>query len=58
VPKYGHEGRHELDAGIELFADHYRAELSLAAAVLVAVGSLLVDLALAWLDPKTRASAI
>jgi peptide/nickel transport system permease protein len=28
----------------------------LAAAILVALGSLLVDLALAWLDPKTRAS--
>ena len=29
----------------------------IAAAVLVAAGSLLVDLALAWLDPKARASA-
>ena len=29
----------------------------IAAAVLVALGSLLVDLALAWLDPKTRASS-
>ena len=29
----------------------------LAAALLVALGSLVVDLALAWLDPKTRASA-
>ena len=29
----------------------------ISAAVLVALGSLLVDLALAWLDPKTRASA-
>jgi peptide/nickel transport system permease protein len=28
----------------------------LAAAILVALGSLVVDLALAWLDPKTRAS--
>ncbi|MBL8756026.1 MAG: glycosyltransferase [Planctomycetes bacterium] len=39
VPKHGYEPRAEIDAGIELFADHYRAELSLAAAVLVAVGS-------------------
>ena len=29
----------------------------ISAAVLVALGSLLVDLALAWLDPKTRASS-
>jgi glycosyltransferase involved in cell wall biosynthesis len=39
VPKHGYEPRAEIDAGIELYADHYRAELSLAAAVLVAVGS-------------------
>lgn len=39
VPRYGHEPKAEIDAGIELFADHYRAELSLAAAVLVAVSS-------------------
>lgn len=39
VPRYGHEPVAEIDAGIELYADHYRAELSLAAAVLVAVGS-------------------
>jgi glycosyltransferase involved in cell wall biosynthesis len=39
VPRYGYEPPSEIDAGIELFADHYRAELSLAAAVLVAVGS-------------------
>jgi ABC-type dipeptide/oligopeptide/nickel transport system permease component len=30
----------------------------IAAALLVALGSLLVDLALAWLDPKTRTSAV
>ena len=30
VPRYGHEPKEEIDAGIELFADHYRAELSLA----------------------------
>lgn len=39
VPRYGYEPQAEVDAGIELYADHYRAELSLAAAVLVAVGS-------------------
>lgn len=39
VPRHGYESQAEIDAGIELYADHYRAELSLAAAVLVAVGS-------------------
>jgi len=39
VPRYGYEQPGEIAAGIELFADHYRAELSLARAVLVAVGS-------------------
>ncbi|MFN9332676.1 MAG: glycosyltransferase [Planctomycetota bacterium] len=39
VPRYGYEPAHELDAGIDLYRDHYRAELSQAAAVLVAVGS-------------------
>lgn len=39
VPRHGHEPKAEIDAGIELFADHYRAELAHAAAVLVAVGS-------------------
>ncbi|MCA8974252.1 MAG: glycosyltransferase [Planctomycetes bacterium] len=39
VPRYGHEQEREIAAGIELFADHYRAELALARAVLVAVGS-------------------
>ena len=39
VPRYGYESRAEIDAGIELYRDHYRAELSLAAAVLVGVGS-------------------
>ncbi|MFY9342030.1 MAG: glycosyltransferase, partial [Planctomycetota bacterium] len=39
VPRFGYEAKAEIDAGIELFADHYRAELSLASAVLVAVGS-------------------
>jgi len=39
VPKFGHEQAGELAAGIELFRDHYRAELSMARAVLVAVGS-------------------
>lgn len=39
VPRYGYEPPHEIADGIELFADHYRAELSLARAVLVTVGS-------------------
>ncbi|MBP8298942.1 MAG: glycosyltransferase [Planctomycetes bacterium] len=39
VPRYGHESAAEIGAGIELFRDHYRAELSLAHAVFVAVGS-------------------
>ena len=39
VPKYGYEPAHELDDGILLYRDHYRAELALAAAVMVAVGS-------------------
>ncbi|MBL8750449.1 MAG: glycosyltransferase [Planctomycetes bacterium] len=39
VPKFGYEQAGELDAGVELFRDHYRAELSLARAVIVAVGS-------------------
>lgn len=39
VPRYGYEPPHEIADGIELFADTFRAELSLARAVLVAVGS-------------------
>ncbi|HEX5052567.1 MAG TPA: glycosyltransferase [Planctomycetota bacterium] len=39
VPRYGHEQPAEIAAGIELFADHFRAELSLARAVLVGVAS-------------------
>lgn len=39
VPKYGYEPSHEIADGINLYADHYRAELSLARAVLVAVDS-------------------
>jgi glycosyltransferase involved in cell wall biosynthesis len=39
VPRYGHESAAEIANGIELFRDHYRAELSLARAVFVAVGS-------------------
>ncbi|MBL8727226.1 MAG: glycosyltransferase [Planctomycetes bacterium] len=39
VPRHGYEQPGEIDAGIELFRDHYRAELSLARAVIVAVGS-------------------
>lgn len=39
VPRYGYEPADEIGDGIELYADHFRAELSLARAVLVAVGS-------------------
>lgn len=39
VPRHGYEQSGEITAGIELFRDHYRAELSLARAVIVAVGS-------------------
>lgn len=39
VPRYGYEPPHEIADGINLYADHYRAELSLARAVLVAVAS-------------------
>ncbi len=39
VPRHGYEPQAEIDAGIELYADHYRAELAHASAVLVAVGS-------------------
>ena len=39
VPRYGYEPVHELADGVELYRDHFRAELSLAQAVLVAVGS-------------------
>jgi len=37
VPRYGHERREEIDAGIELFAAQSRAELVMADAVLVGV---------------------
>ena len=39
VPKYGYEPAHELDDGVTLFLDTYRAELAMAQAVLVAVDS-------------------
>lgn len=39
VPRYGYEPPHEIADGINLYADHYRAELSMARAVLVAVDS-------------------
>lgn len=54
VPKYGYEPPAELDAGIELFADHYRAELAHAAAVLVAVGSTADLLAASTGVPRAR----
>lgn len=39
VPVYGHEPERELIAGVELFADHFRAEVALARTALVAVSS-------------------
>jgi glycosyltransferase involved in cell wall biosynthesis len=39
VPKYGYESAHEIADGIDLYADSYRSELSLARAVMVAVSS-------------------
>jgi len=54
VPRFGHEPREELAAGIELFADSYRSELALAAAVLVAVGSTADLLAASTGLPRSR----
>lgn len=54
VPKHGYESEAELAAGIELFADHYRAELALARAVLVAVGSTAALLAASTGLPRER----
>ncbi|MBX3464517.1 MAG: glycosyltransferase [Planctomycetes bacterium] len=45
VPRHGYEQEGEVAAGIELFRDHYRAELSMARAVIVAVASTAVLLA-------------
>lgn len=39
APRHGYEQPGEVAAGIELFRDHFRAELSLARAVIVAVAS-------------------
>lgn len=54
VPKFGHEPREELAAGIELFADSYRSELALAGAVVVAVGSTADLLAASTGLPRSR----
>lgn len=54
VPRYGYEPKAEIDAGIALFADHFRAELAQAAAVLVAVGSTADTLAAATGVPRSR----
>ncbi len=54
VPKYGDEGSAELDEGIALFADGYRSELALAAAVLVTVGSTADLLAASTGTPRAR----
>jgi glycosyltransferase involved in cell wall biosynthesis len=54
VPRYGYEPAHELDAGIELYRDQYRAELAQAAAVLVAVASTADLLAATTGVPRSR----
>lgn len=54
VPKHGYESPSELATGVELFRDHYRAELSLARAVLVAVGSTAALLAASTGVPRDR----
>ncbi|MBM3974026.1 MAG: glycosyltransferase [Planctomycetes bacterium] len=54
VPKYGYEPKLEIDAGIELFRDHFRAELAHAAAVLVAVDSTAELLAATTGVPRAR----
>jgi glycosyltransferase involved in cell wall biosynthesis len=54
VPRYGHEPAAELAEGIEIFADHFRAELAHAAAVLVAVGSTADLLAATTGAPRER----
>jgi glycosyltransferase involved in cell wall biosynthesis len=54
VPRFGHEPPEELAAGIELFADSYRAELALASAVLVGVGSTADLLAASTGLPRSR----
>jgi glycosyltransferase involved in cell wall biosynthesis len=54
VPKYGHESRGELELGVELFAQSYRAELAHAARVLVAVGTVADLLAATTGVPRAR----
>jgi glycosyltransferase involved in cell wall biosynthesis len=54
VPRYGYESAAEISAGIELYADHYRAELAQAARVLVAVGSTADLLAQTTGTPRDR----
>lgn len=54
APKHGYEPAAELAAGIELYRDHYRAELALARAVLVAVGSTAELLAATTGVPRQR----
>ncbi|MBL9075873.1 MAG: glycosyltransferase [Planctomycetes bacterium] len=54
VPRHGYEQDGEIAAGIELFRDHYRAELSLARAVVVAVASTAVLLAQTTGVPRDR----
>lgn len=54
VPKHGYEHAAELAAGVELYRDHFRAELSAARAVLVAAGSTAALLAATTGAPRER----
>lgn len=54
VPRFGHEPPDEIATGIELFAASSRAELALASAVLVAVGSTADLLAATTGVPRSR----
>lgn len=58
VPRHGYEQPGEIAAGIEQFRDHYRAELSLARAVLVTVGSTADLLAATTGVPRDRYSVL
>lgn len=54
VTRFGHESQAELDTSIELFADHFRAELQMASSVLVAVGSTADLLSQTTVVPRDR----
>lgn len=54
VPRYGHESREERAQGIELFADQFHAELTMAGAVLVAAEATADLLAATTRVPRQR----